>query len=83
MLKTTLSELLALHIESKHDLKQWYEQAQIVECYAEEAAIELPHLVWHYLSDADIRFKEPEYGQEQIEAVQLFIKLLGGKSTNA
>jgi hypothetical protein len=29
--------------------------------------------VWHYLSDADIRVKEPGYGTEQIEGVQRFI----------
>jgi hypothetical protein len=82
-LKNTFSKLVSFKIESKHDLKKWYELAHVVECQANEKEIEIPHLVWHYLSDADIRFKEPEYGTEQIEAVHQFIESLGSGSTNA
>jgi uncharacterized membrane protein YgaE (UPF0421/DUF939 family) len=82
-LKNMLSEMLSLNVVSKQGLKQWYESAQKAERQAMEAEIDLPHLVWHYLSDADIRFKEPEYGQEQIEAVQSFIEVLASGSTNA
>ena len=27
---------------------------------------EMPEIVWHFLSDADIRLKSPEYGQAQV-----------------
>jgi hypothetical protein len=27
---------------------------------------EVPEIVWHFLSDADVRFKSSEYGQAQV-----------------
>ncbi|GAA5214790.1 hypothetical protein ACFSJ3_05700 [Corallincola platygyrae] len=72
-IKTILALLLETEVKSKADLKDWYELAQSVEQLASASSIELPHLVWHYLSDADIRLKEPDYGKDQIEEVQSFI----------
>ena len=34
---------------------------------------EVPHLVWHFLSDADIRATSPEYAQVQREQLLLLI----------
>ena len=28
-----------------------------------------PHIVWHFLSDADIRFKDPRYAKAQLEGL--------------
>jgi hypothetical protein len=30
---------------------------------------DVPHLVWHFLSDADIRFKDPAYAQLQLTRI--------------
>lgn len=31
---------------------------------------DLPHLVWHFLSDADIRFKDERYRQSQLRLLE-------------
>jgi hypothetical protein len=30
---------------------------------------DVPHLVWHFLSDADVRFKDPEYARLQLSRI--------------
>jgi len=34
----------------------------------------VPHDLWHFLSDADIRFKDPRYRKTQLEGMQRWIK---------
>jgi hypothetical protein len=64
-----------LFIESIDDwsLIEWNEQADVVYRLGKESTQNFPEIVWHYLSDADIRKKEPEYGTDQIEGVKRFI----------
>ncbi len=35
-----------------------------------ENGAEVPHQVWHYLSDADIRAKDADYAKTQIQALR-------------
>ncbi len=34
----------------------------------------VPELVWHFLTDADVRFKEPLYRAAQLEALERWIR---------
>lgn len=34
----------------------------------------VPHDLWHFLSDADIRFKDPRYRKAQLEGMERWIK---------
>ncbi len=36
----------------------------------------MPETVWHFLSDADIRFKSPEYAQTQVADLSLALVAL-------
>ena len=40
--------------------------------------IDVPHLIWHYLDDVDIRFRDRSYAQDQIMAVEKIIEEWGG-----
>ena len=82
-IRIKLAELLSTNVQTKTDLEQWYARAHSVDHLATSSSVELPHLVWHYLADADIRFREHQYGQEQIAAVKLFIESLDGRCKNA
>ena len=31
---------------------------------------EMPHIIWHFLADADIRFKDPSYAQTQLATLR-------------
>ena len=53
---------------SKADLNQWYDQAQQIKddhLKGGEDYLEVPHFLWHYLSDADIRMKSEVYAEMQ------------------
>ena len=76
-----LTELIAIEVNSKEDLRFWYEKSNGVHEAAKRESIELPEIVEHYLSDADIRFKEPEYGAHQIEETKTWILSIEDSST--
>lgn len=68
-LRDELRALDAMPIASKADRDKWYDRAAEVEAklgsvYA-SISESLPHELWHYLSDADIRAKEPSYAENQ------------------
>jgi hypothetical protein len=46
----------------------WYDAAQrLIDGFRYDADVEgcIPHGLWHWLADADIRAKDPVYAQEQ------------------
>jgi len=43
---------------------------------------EVPHFVWHYISDAEIRYKEPDYASGQEETLRECIRELGAPAGN-
>lgn len=57
---TTPAELSKLEQESLA-LALHLQKSQIVDS--------VPEIVWHFLSDPDIRFKSPEYAQVQVSAL--------------
>lgn len=64
---------------TKSDLDIWYERAHKIRNHIvenAELANVVPHQVWHFLSDADIRFREPDYARQQHEAFLEIVKIL-------
>ena len=58
---------------NKTALRIWQGQAQEFQRFLEgspDLAGSIPHFVWHYLADADIRLKDPEYRQTQQSTVE-------------
>lgn len=67
-LASDLRELSAHAVGSHDDLKGWYAHAQAVQAkLMQDASVSMgmSDFIWHYLSDADIRFKDRGYAQEQ------------------
>ena len=73
-IKSILKELLDFEVKNKEDLKAWNKLAEQVYIEDKESPRDLPEVVWHYLDDAGIRLKEPEYGLHQIEGVKEYIQ---------
>lgn len=64
---------------AKSDLDGWYELAHQVRqriLADENLARAVPHFVWHFLSDADIRFREPEYARQQLAQLMEIVVVL-------
>lgn len=79
-LAADLRALGARDIASKADLKGWYSFANRVAAKLRSSSAEVlgnvPELVWHYLSDADIRFKDERYREMQEEEIAKVIEAL-------
>ena len=60
---TRLRELQQLSPTTSDDLEAWYAEAHRFseELRSKYSGVGVPAQVWHYLNDADIRVKEPEY----------------------
>lgn len=71
--KELLAELVDIEGSAGWDLAKWNNHAEKIFIFMKSTNVELPEIVWHYLSDADIRFKEEEYGTEQLESVREFL----------
>lgn len=74
-----LEKLLLNLPETKNDLKLWYEQARSVEdnlTTGSGLSPEVPHFLWHYLADADIRLKDAEYAAMQNRRMRRLIGYL-------
>lgn len=75
-----LSVLADITVASKSDLGAWYQRAKAVQerlsCSDPEVLGSVPEFVWHYLSDADIRFKDSEYAALQERMVKSLISYL-------
>ena len=70
-LPDVLRKLRNTPVESKADLPHWYAQSADVANFITIPAIsesipkESWNRLWHYLHDADIRLKDPEYAETQ------------------
>jgi len=74
-----LESLINIEIRNSSDLADWYAKAQVIKNMATSNADlsnVVPHFVWHYLSDADIRLKDEEYAKIQNKDILDTIKLL-------
>ncbi len=64
---------------NKDELKDWYKRARELErivAIPDGLAHELPHFVWNYLADADIRFREKDYSDDQNLKMRLVVQCL-------
>jgi hypothetical protein len=73
-----LRPLVAQPALSPAELTAWYDQAAQFSSYIREhhTDIDLPHFVYHYLSDADIRARKPEYRAEQDRRIEEIVSEL-------
>ena len=70
-----LAALSAFVPSSEYELNQWYDQAQQL-IDGPLKVIGVPHFLWHYLSDADIRMKDEEYAEMQNGRVRILLQHL-------
>jgi hypothetical protein len=72
-----LQRLDALPLSTAADVEAWYRAARdVVERLRANPEMEVPELVWHYLSDADIRSRDDEYAQAQRERLRVVMREL-------
>ncbi|GHH00864.1 hypothetical protein [Comamonas sp. JC664] len=73
-----LQHLLGLPAHTKEEQGRWYAEAQTVQdrIKASEKLLCLPHSLWHFFSDADIRAKEPDIRDAQFKQVRAHIAVL-------
>ena len=64
--------------QTKAEQAVWYKEARVVqERIQGSAALDgMPHSIWHFLSDADVRAKAPEIREQQFEQLRGYIVLL-------
>lgn len=79
-----LRELQATSPATKDELDAWYQQARgFTEWLSHGPDVTLPAQLWHYLHDADIRVKDPEYRASQDEIISGLISDLENGHTPA
>jgi hypothetical protein len=72
-----LRELAVRPVNTRDQLDEWRAAAQELErSISGELADRIPHFVWHYLSDADIRFRDEGYRREQARELEAALKEL-------
>jgi len=77
-LRSYLLGLMEIEPNSKDELSAWYRKSRDVKSFLEEGCgeIDIPHFLWHYLEDADIRLKDPRYGIVQVHQLKEFVDSL-------
>lgn len=78
-LAAALDELRAFKLTSKADVDRWYQLARKLEArLVMEGGLspEVPSILWHYLADADIRFRDSEYAALQDRQMRLLVQYL-------
>lgn len=71
-----LEQLMAMRLGDRKDLDRWYECARRVE---DELTADgglsalVPHFLWHYLADADIRMKDAVYASLQDAKMKVLV----------
>ena len=73
-----LQRLLDLPARTKPELGAWYKEARAVQERIRESKVlhDIPHSLWHFFSDADVRAKAPEVRDAQFEEVRRHIAVL-------
>lgn len=68
---SSIFELIKMEPSSKIEMMTWYEKANKVKLLMEldKGDLQVPHSLWHYLDDADIRLKDQRYAEYQISQV--------------
>ncbi|MEN8159237.1 MAG: hypothetical protein ABFS41_04090 [Myxococcota bacterium] len=74
-----LSELAAMPVRDEDQLEAWYAAARRIEEGIRTDPVlsdAVPHFIWHYLADADIRRGEPVYYAEQTQQLMGLLEWL-------
>jgi hypothetical protein len=74
-----LRTLLEMPVAAKSDLRVWNELALRVQSAIHgnpEVSNQVPHEIWNFFSDADIRREDSDYGRAQCQLVWDFLKRL-------
>jgi hypothetical protein len=74
-----LTRLVEFVPTSNDELKQWYEESwqfKAEHLKGGEDFLKVPHFLWHYLSDADIRMKSEAYAKMQNHRINLLLEYL-------
>ena len=74
-----LEQLVSAEPKSSQELQGWYALAHEVEdSLVCEGGLgpTVPHLLWHFLSDADLRMKDSMYGSLQHKQISILINIL-------
>jgi hypothetical protein len=73
-----LEGLPGLPLATAENVDRWYAEAERLHDALDQQnqSYPVPHELWHYLSDADIRAKEPGYRQRQDSFVTAYIAQL-------
>jgi len=80
-LAADLRELASNEPKNRAGLDRWYEDARRVQdriASAPDVTTGVPDFIWHYLSDADVRLKDPRYAQVQQEMLTELLAMLEG-----
>jgi hypothetical protein len=76
-----LEKLAAKKLTNRKDLAAWKLAAEKLERgLTPEQADSVPHFVWHYLGDADIRLRNASYRKDQERRLERVIRELGPRS---
>lgn len=73
-----LQRLMDLPAQTKAEQSIWYEEAWAVQkrIQSTKALHDIPHSLWHFFSDADVRAKAPEVREQQFEQARRHIVVL-------
>jgi hypothetical protein len=78
-LAAAIEGLRAFKPNSKEEVSNWYKLGRDVEAMLTKPdglSPEVPSILWHYLFDADTRFKSEEYAQLQDAHMRLLVRYL-------
>jgi hypothetical protein len=76
-----LEKLAAKKLTNRKELAAWKLAAEKLEQgFTPEQADSVPHFVWHYLGDADIRVRNASYRKDQERRLERVIRELGPRS---
>lgn len=76
MIFDSISDLIEMEPVSKSDFMNWYDSAKRVKLLMEldKGDLQIPHALWHYLDDSDIRMKDRRYAEAQILQIKELLR---------
>jgi len=71
-ISASIADLIEKEPTSKSEMIDWYDKAKKVKSLMEldRGDLQVPHALWHYLEDADIRLKDQRYAESQVLMVK-------------
>lgn len=77
-LAADLRRLVALNPRTRTELTYWYGEAIAVKerIRTSPEVHGMPHSLWHFLDDADIRAKDPAFARDSLERLAAHLRIL-------